>query len=175
MHNSRRSRVLAVVVRSGRFGYATFETPTRLLDFGVSSFVSRLQARTRIRDWFMKFRVSVLVVDNGGRGVNRNWRRVIVRMIRRQARNAAVQVEVISPKELHAFFHEHGKTNKYEFADLVSSWFPELAWKVPPTPKFYDPEPSVMTRIDAVILGAVYLKSTTAAHNDLTPLHKLDQ
>ncbi len=66
-------------------------------------------------------------------------------------------VAVISARELRAFFRQHGKTNKYDFAVVAAARFPELAWKLPPKPKFYDPEPWVMTCFDAVALAVAYI------------------
>jgi hypothetical protein len=83
-----------------------------------------------------------------------------------ESQRASVQVVVTSGRNLQAFFHRHEKTNKYDCALLITSWFPEVAWKLPPRPKFYDPEPWIMASFDAIILGAAHLNLTTRTHRD---------
>lgn len=166
MRYSQTCRILAVAIRSGRFGYAVFETPARLLDFGVSRFNSRPAARNRIRTLIRNFRPSIVAVDSGGKGATqRRWRRLISHMIRRQSRGASASVAVISARELRAFFRQYGKTNKYDFATAAAAWFPELTWKLPPKRMFYKPEPWVMTSVDAVLLGAAYLNREKSGGN----------
>jgi hypothetical protein len=157
MQNSQTGRLLAVVIRSGRFGYAAFETPARLLDFGVSRFGSRVEARNRIRSLLKTFQPSSITIDSGGRNPLHKRRAPIARMIRTESQTKSVQVTVISQRELRTFFRRHGTTNKYDFSVVAAGWYPELAWKLPPKRRFYHPEPWVMTGVDAVILGAAYL------------------
>jgi len=90
-------------------------------------------------------------------------------MIREQSRSISAPVRVISSHELRTFFRQHEATNKYDFAVLAATWFPELSWKLPPKRAFYDPEPWVMTSIDAAILGAVYLNLRTALLSQEVP------
>jgi hypothetical protein len=78
-------------------------------------------------------------------------------MIGGQLRRMSVPVAVISARELRAFFRQHGKTNKYDFAVVAAAWFPELACRLQVKRKWYDPEPWVMTFFDAIALGTAYL------------------
>jgi len=154
------NRILAVDLRARRLGFAVLESPHRLLDVGISQFDSAASAGNRMRALIRMFRPAVLVVDGGTTRGPRNQRRTasIRKMIRKQVRLARVPVSVISAGMLRTFFMEHGVRNKYSFAALAATWFPQLSWKRVPTEReCYDPEPWVMVAFDAVALGAAYL------------------
>src|ERR1700722_18260939 len=55
-------RILAVEIRAGRIGYALFETPFRLLDFGATWFESSATARLRLKRLLRACRPSMLVL-----------------------------------------------------------------------------------------------------------------
>jgi hypothetical protein len=158
MQRSATGRILALVIRSGRFGYAAFELPAHLLDFGVSTFTSRAKARIRTQTLLTRFQPTSLVLSNGWSRRNSKWRKSISRMIHEQSRNASVPFTVISARELRVYFYQHGKRNKYDFAVVAATWFPDIQWKLQRKSRFYSPEPWKMTAVDAVILGAVHLR-----------------
>jgi len=162
MQDSQTGRILAVVIRSCRFGYAAFEVTGRLLDYGITGFHSRAEARRRVQGLLKRFHPAILSINAGGtRGPRRKWRMSsVMRMVRRESQRASVRVAVMSARDLRAFFHQHEKTNKYDVALLITSWLPEVAWKFPPRPKFYDPEPWILASFDAIILGEAYLNLT---------------
>jgi hypothetical protein len=159
MGNIRQSRILAVVIQSGRFGFAAFETPDHLLDRGMARFDSPAKARR----WFIRslrtFRPSLVVLHRRGYRDPRSGQiaKATMRMARRQAKRASVPTTVISGRRLHEYWRREGKRNKYAVAALIASRFPELAPAVPVGRKCYEREPWLMMRFDAVALGAAYL------------------
>jgi hypothetical protein len=48
-------------------------------------------------------------------------------------------------------------------AAVLALRFPGLAWRVPPPPEFYDPEPRQMLYFDSIALGLMYLERTNEA------------
>jgi hypothetical protein len=154
------SRILAVNIRSRRFGYAVFEMPARFLDCGVSKFGSFRKAERRVAALFRMFRPSAIVLRKVTARNKRNSQRAkrIARIVRRQANRWSIPVTFVSERTLKAFFRRLGRNNKYDIAALVGNRFPEVAWKLPSRRKFYEPEPWAMTSFDAAALGAAYIE-----------------
>jgi hypothetical protein len=154
-----KSRILAIDLRESRFGYAALEMPGKLLDFGVATFNSPEEACRRLAILVRVFRPSVLVLDRGTGHGRRNKRRIrsILRMMRIQGQQASVSVAMISKKALRRFFVQQGARNKDATAQLLSSWFSKLLWKMPPKRKCYQTEWWIMAAFDAVALGVIYL------------------
>jgi hypothetical protein len=169
------SRILAVNIRSRRFGYAMFEMPAQFLDCGVSKFGSLRKAESRIAKLLRMFRPSAIVLRKVTARSKRNSRRakIIIRIIRRQAKRWSIPISFVSERTLKTLFRKHGKNNKYDVAALVAARFPEFAWKVPSRRKFYEPEPWAMTSFDAAALAAAYIElqnsnSARQSENDAT-------
>lgn len=152
------ARILAVDLRSRRLGFAAFETTKRLLDFGSSKFDSCRKAQSRMHALLKSFRPSVLVLERKPcRGVNKRRMGLLMRAIRKEARLQSVPIVRLSGNFVQEFRSGHSVSNKYEFAALAATWFPQLAPKVPATHKWYDPEPWVMAWFDALALGIAYI------------------
>jgi len=152
-------RILAVEVRAGRFGYAVFETTNKLLDFGASEFDSTVTARLRIARLLRLFRPSVVILRGASiryRQKNRH-RRPIVRVMRSEARKLKIPVERIPERDLNSIFNRLGCRDKYDVAVVVAKSFPEISWRLPARPKFYEPEPRALLYFDSVALGMAFL------------------
>ena len=176
MSDTKANRILAVEIRAGRLGYAVFETPNRLLDFGGAWFVSSFQARSRIARLLQIFRPSVIVVGSAtARGLRKTPdHRLVVRIVRSEGRKLSISVARVSRRALMAYFKSQSYRNKYDRAVLIATWFPEIAWKLPTRRKFYEPEARAMIYFDATALGAVYMRlagenNRTDADGTLSP------
>ena len=154
-----RNRVLVLDLRADRIGYAAFELPLNLLDYGASRFDSKKLAWRRVSNLLRTFRPSVIVLRRvRGRSTRRQPRwRAILRMIRRGAKKIEVPVAWVTDSALHAFYRQFECRNKFQVAHLLSRRFPELARKLPSQRKPYEPEPWTMTYFDAIALGVVHL------------------
>jgi hypothetical protein len=159
MSKTQESRLLAVDLRTRRLGYAVFQTPNRLLDFGISQFDSPATAAVRVRVILKAFRPAVVIFDAGPtRGPRNKTRTALVRQaIRREASKMSIPATVLPARTLRAFFSERGVRNKYAFAHLSAKWFPQLSRRVPAERECYESEPWIMAWLDAVLLGIVYL------------------
>ena len=155
------TRVLAVDVRASRMGFAVFETPCRLLDWGVRVLHGEYPHSSPVARLLRAYKPSVLAVRKIKAG---GWRdtpggRTQLRELRSQARRFSTLVTAVSETALKKFFLQYGKSKKYEIASLVATSFPEIAWKLPPRRKFWNPEDWRMTIFDAAALGLVFLDS----------------
>jgi hypothetical protein len=153
------NRILAVEIRAARLGYAVFETPKQLQDFGAAWFASPRAARSRIARLLRLYRPSVFVLPGAGARYPRDMRvrKAIARIARDEIRKTAIPLVCVSERAFNSFFEQYSCRDKYDMAAAIASWFPELAWRVPLRPKFYDPEPRSMLYFDSIALGVAYL------------------
>ncbi len=163
-HSSRAmevGRILAVDLRVSYFGYAVFETPAKILAFGVATVNSPDKMQLRISVLIKQFRPSVIVMRRLRVRSKRDraHHASSTRIIRKEARSASIPTVLMSESKLWQFFHRLGKRNKYDVAALIANRFPDLAWKLPAKRKLYQPEPWTISLFDAAALGAAYLSS----------------
>jgi hypothetical protein len=153
------NRILAVEIRAARMGYAVFESPQQLRDFGAVTFSAPGFARTRTARLLRLYCPSVLVLHGSGSRYPRDMRvrKAIARIVRSEAEKAAVSTAYISENAFKSFFEEYSCRNKYDIATVVAKWFPELAWRIPRALDFYDAEPAQMLYFDSIALGMVHL------------------
>ena len=156
-------RILAIALRSRRFGFAVFEGPNRLLDWGMVFYplnndVQRAAASKRVASLLTLYIPSVVVVGRtrllnvrNGSGV-----RPILRSIRRESSSRLIPVHVMKSAEAKAFFHVFRAKSKHEVASLVVQMFPELLWKLPPKRRIWESEHPIMAMFDAVAMGFAY-------------------
>jgi hypothetical protein len=157
------NRILAVEIRTARLGYAVLETSKYLQDFGAAWLDSPMAARSRMSRLLRFYRPSVLVLRGGSARYPRNMRkrRAVARIARDEARKLAVPNARVSELEFSSFFKQYSCHDKYDVAAVLVGCFPELAWRLPSRPKFYDPEPRAMLYFDSIALGITYLEFTS--------------
>ncbi len=153
------SRILVLDLRADRIGYAVFEAPNRLLDYGASRFDSPGVAKARVGTLLRTFHPSVAVLRRvRSRSTRQNTRWTCgLRIIRAELRRFSVPVKSVTERSLKQFFKDFGCRNKFEVAALLARQYPELAWKLPRKRKSYEPEPWTMTYFDAISLGIIYM------------------
>jgi len=171
---TKHSRILALDLRTQRFGYAVFEGPKRLLDWGAAQHrpggdIGAVAAQRGIAKLFSIFHPSLLVVHAAPYKAKHNSRGVtpILRAIRRVASAHRVPVLTLTRKDVRHAFREHHAGNKYQIASVIAAMFPELIWRLPPERKIYESEASGMTIFDAVAVGVTYWQ--TLANSDPEP------
>jgi hypothetical protein len=163
------SRILAVEIRAARLGYAVLETLTKLVDFGAAWFELPAAARPRIARLLGFFQPSVLVLRGGIARYPRNMRtrRAVARIARDEARKLAIPVVRLTEQAFKAYIERHSCRDKYDVATILSSRFPEIAWRLPSRPKFYDPEPRPMLYFDSIALAIAHLELTSEDQADV--------
>jgi hypothetical protein len=111
----------------------------------------------RISGFLTAFRPSVLVLRGASRYRSRLWRSV-TRSAHREAGKRSIPVARVAQREVTEFFNRQSCRNKYDIAALVAAWFPEIAWRLPPRRKFYEPEPRAMLYFDSIALATAYIR-----------------
>jgi|SRR5579872_5481641 len=157
-------RILAVEIRAGRLGYAFIETPKTLRDFGAAWFDSSVAARSRIANLLGLFQPSVLVLRGASKRYERRSRKrnAIAEIASQEARKLAIPTTRIRERAFKSYFERRACRDKYDIACLLVGRFPEIAWRLPERPKFYEPEPRAMLYFDSIALAAAYLGLTNS-------------
>jgi hypothetical protein len=166
MNKDHASRILAVHTRARRFGYAVLETSGRLLDSGVTRFASPETAAVRMAVLCKAFRPSVVVFrkESARRGRSYPSANAARRALRNEGLRRSIQTVVVAERTLRKFFGQKGKNGKYTVALLLVNRFPELAWKLPPRRKAWQPEPWSLSLFDALALGVAYIHMNAEKH-----------
>lgn len=161
-------RVLAIDLRADRIGYAAFETPGRLLDYGTSRFGSGKTGQIRVEFLFRALTPSVLVLHRPRTRSTRRHPRWSAnrKVIEGEARRLSVPITFVAERTLKALFADFNCRNKFQVAALLGAWFPELARSVPRARKCYEPEPWAIAHFDAIALGAAYFMRMADVDSD---------
>jgi hypothetical protein len=164
-------RLLAVDVRPQRLGYAVFENPAQLLDFGGTRVDSPRAGAHRVGALMGKFGPTTVVLRKIGRCSTRNrpLTRAAIRLISRQASQSSIQVAVVSNRQMRVSLGGDRRLTKHQIASILAHAFPQLAWRLPQAREPWEPEPWNMLIFDAVALGVSYL----ASQNDESVIQKL--
>jgi hypothetical protein len=164
MSTSTYERILAFDVRARRFGFAMFEIPDELLDWGVKSFrhgvnAVKVPASQKVAMLLSEFRPNVVVLEKSPPREN-PW---LTGTIRRLVRQQNLPVRMVSRAAVRKRFSGQGQ-NKHGIAMIVSDHFPELADRVPAKRKPWQSEDYRMSIFDAMALGLTYIAHQTAAN-----------
>jgi hypothetical protein len=151
--------VLAVFPTTRGFGYAVFEGPNSLVDWGVKAVRSggqkNLECLRRVRELFDFYHPDVLVLeDYEGRGSRRAKRiRTLINLMTAHAAEGRIMNVSYSRSEMRACF---GLTTKRAIAEAIVREFPELEPRLPPVRRIWMSEDVRMSIFDAVALGITF-------------------
>ena len=159
MHEAHKpERIIAIDLRSSRFGFAVFEEPKRLLDWGIKNFrqgvnAVRIPANVKLGDLMDEFLPSAIVLMK--REAETKGRAQMREGLLSEARKRRIAVHFLSPREVKSTFVGSNR-NKYAVAAAVIQQFPELASRRPGERKIWKPEDYVIKIFDAAALGITY-------------------
>src|SRR6266853_3466127 len=152
-------RVLALDVHPRSFGFVVFEGPNRMLDWGVRSFRTgvnavKISAAQKFLALLDEFRPSAVVVRE------RLTRRTaghtkMLATSESQARSRRIPARYLSRRDVNRAFVGF-ESNKYEVASALAQQFPALASRLPPRRKCWQSEDYRMGIFDAAAVGVAY-------------------
>jgi hypothetical protein len=153
--------VFAVFPSTRGFGYAVFEGPKSLVDWGVKGVRGRqknLASLTKVRELLAFYRPDVLVLENyQGRGSRRARRiQTLINLLTAHAAKERIAIASYSRSEVRACF---GLTTKHEMAEAIVREFPELEPRLPPVRKIWMSEDRRMNIFDAAALAITFFNS----------------
>jgi len=158
MHGDSLGRIFVIDIRADRIGYAAFEMPGQLIEYGTSRFDSVETGRARVEFLLRALAPSVLVLRKPRtRSTRRRPRWILNRkVIEGEAKRLSVPVAFVAERTLKNHFAGFKCRNKFQIAALLGTWFPELARRIPKARECYEPEPWAMACFDAIALGVAY-------------------
>jgi len=160
-------RLLAVEVRPQRIGFAVFEGPDRLLDWGVRDASENVRPPELIgkkigilMDLYLP---SATVVRQRRVRSARLCRRIetATRVIRREARQRAIKFHTLASQVVQRSFAN--SATKHEIASRLVERFPELSWKLPTKRKVWKSEDYGMVIFDAAAAGLAFFGQPPAS------------
>jgi hypothetical protein len=163
-------RVLAIDLRNRRSGFAIFEGPRSLLDFGttvlpatpVEFAVSRLSG-------LLKMSLPSIIVVKKDRWENMrfgpNSRQSIEGLIH-ESEARGIQIRMLELNAVNTAFRNLGCETKAEISAELARIFPELVWQLPPERKAWESEHPRQSAFDAIALGIVYWQYETSTVRD---------
>ena len=165
MSNPREERILAIVIRSQRIGFAVVEGSLELLHWGMIYYekneCTRVRAAAkRIEALFARFVPSVVAIESSAdeKALNPHGLRSIYQKIRKEAAHCSAPERLLSRINVREGFRDLGVQSKDDIAALLARMFPELQSKLPPKRKIWKREHFSMPLFDAVALAVACWK-----------------
>ena len=157
--------VFAVFPSAKGFGYAVFEGPTSLLDWGVKGArggKKNSESLKRIRELLTFYRPDVVVLeDYEGHGSRRAKRiRTLINVLNAHAVEEGISTASFSRGQVRARF---GVIAKRQIAEAIVREFPELERRLPPVRKIWMSEDPRMSIFDAAALGMTFFDTKSSA------------
>lgn len=153
-------RIIALDLRSRRSGFAVFEGPRRLLDFGTTATpAAYTEDATKGLSGQLKLWLPQIIVVREDRWNDcemhqemKSWAGIL----RTAARSGSFQIHLISQAAIRESFRNLRCRTKAEISTALARIFPELIWYLPPERKLWESEHPRQTVFDAIALGLAY-------------------
>ena len=133
-------RILAIDLRSRSFGFAVFEGPTRILDWGVKSFrqginAVKIPASLKFAGLVDEFSPSTIVLRKHNSETKK--RADIRNALMREATKRRISIRLLSRNGVKNAFPDCNR-NKYTIAAALVEQLPELAPRLPSLRKIWN-------------------------------------
>jgi hypothetical protein len=164
MNNRSSSFVLAVEARRSRFGYALFDGPKKLLDWGASMLPSGIvgcealeAACKRVKALLLRASPDAIVVDLSRPLIDgRSSSSPMLHAIIEEADKRHVPLHFLTRENIRLTFRIFRARSKDEIAWVLVSIFPELTHRLPLKRKKWQPEKRGMIVFDAIATGLAF-------------------
>lgn len=165
-----RDQILALEVRPRFSGFAVFQPPSNLLDYGMRKHratrddLPRVVAK-KVAALLDLYRPSVIVARTRWirPGEARSRVGVIFRVVRREAKRRSIAVQAIPTHAVLEFFVARQCRSKHQRTMLIVQWFPELSWKLPRKRRSWNSENHRMVVFDATATALAFMNRSPPA------------
>ncbi len=159
-------RVLAIDLRFRRCGFAIFEGPRILLDYGTIAIPSggAESVGSRLSDLLQLARPMVVVVkrERWEKMIARSRAESLIKAITSESESRRIQIRLLEQNAVSSTFRNLGCETKAENSAALASIFPELVWQLPPDRKVWESEHPRQSVFDAISLGLAYWQHETS-------------
>jgi hypothetical protein len=167
-------RLLALEVRSSKFGFAVLEVPSKLLDWGVRCFSEQagkrsLVASDRMATLLAFHRPAVVVARLRDHRAAAQYKRflTILGAIEKEVKRNSMRFRTITEMQVRRHFDSTGEITKHAIATTLADQFPELTWKLPLPRKPYQSEAPAILVFDALANGIAFISRQTRSGFDV--------
>jgi hypothetical protein len=169
-------RILAIDLRSRSFGFAVFEGPTRLLDWGAKSFrqgtnAVKIPAGLKFSEIMDDFLPSTIVLRKSV--LDTKKRADLRNALLKEAEKRRIPIRLLSRSSVKNAFPDCNR-NKYTIAAALAKQLPELAPKLPGVRKIWKSEDYRMSIFDAAALGVTYFSRRKSTKFDSSEIDDRD-
>jgi Holliday junction resolvasome RuvABC endonuclease subunit len=162
----RETRVLAIDPSSRGFGFAIFEGPENLIDWGVKQVKGskNRECLRRIERLMEYYQPEVIVVEDCTNRHSRRCLRVreLIGDILVLAAARKIKSRAVSRALVRKAFSSMGASTKQQIAAVIAEQFPELAPHLPPFRKLWMSEDYRMSIFDAGAFAAAHFYLTSS-------------
>jgi hypothetical protein len=160
-------KVFALDLHPLSFGYAMFEGPDELVDWGIKSFrhganAVKVPLNVKLALLLDQHEPDVVVIKTPRTAALKRATRTIAAM----ARYRRISVRLISRTSVRKAFPNNNH-NKYQIATVIAARYPELSPRLGLRRKFWQAEKYSMSVFDAAALGITYFTHEPMARGDL--------
>lgn len=152
--------ILSLYPNARGLGYVCLEMPQKLLDSGVVTVrpICNNRILERITKFVDFFKPTIIIVQDCDSSYSRHSRRVarLVEAITKYADEIKIPVHRYSRQQIRDVFEQFGAKSKYEIAQKIISWFPQLASRAPKIRKAWMDEDYNMGVFDALSLAITH-------------------
>ena len=158
MPHANEKRILAIDLRSRSFGFAVFEGPARLLDWGVKSFrqgvnAVKIPAGEKFAGLMDEFFPSAIVVQ---KDFFESKKKTGMRdSLLKRAEGHRIPIRLLSRRAVRLAFAGANR-NKYTIAAALAKQLPELGPRLPGVRKIWKSEDYRMSIFDAAAAGVAF-------------------
>lgn len=151
--------VLSLYPNRRGFGYVCLEWPQKLIDSGIATV--RPLCNSGIFDRFEKFldfyKPQLIVIrDCENLSSCKKRTQKLIHSITIHAGKVKIPIHHYSREQIRDVFEQFGATTKYEIAQKIIEWFPELSWRAPKIRKPWKDEDYSMGIFDALALAITH-------------------
>ena len=159
--------VMAIDLRFRRSGFAIFEGPRRLLDYGTVAFPSGQDemAGNRLSEILKLSLPNIIVVKKERWATMMAHPRTepLIETLNLESERRRIQIRLLEQGRISSTFRDLGCETRAENAAVLARIFPELVWQLPPKRKPWQAEHPRQTVFDAIALGLAYWQHETSA------------
>jgi len=152
--------VLALYPNTRGLGYAVFDSPKDLVDYGMGYIkpVSNTKTITRVKEYIQHYKPDIVLVRAIRQSESRKMKRVenLVAHICNQASAQGLKVYRYNRNQIQEIFSQFGSSTKFHISKKISEWYPELQNIKNPVRKFWETEYHNAGIFDAISLGVTH-------------------
>jgi len=122
--------VLAIYPTRYGIGYAVFDTPENLVDFGIR-YVQPMKNKhvmTRVREYISFFKPDILLCRNVNDLKKRSGKRSkkLIDLICDEAKTQGLEIHTYNRTQIQNVFTQFGAKTKYQISQKIMKWYPIL-------------------------------------------------